>query len=149
MASDKISVSRILAGIALAFHVVWFAFLLMGAWRGFGTFVTPQVTSAAADRLDIVATALAILGVVVGIAAIGGFVIVRREAIEAAERVAREQIPLLVTRYLEIDHPERIREALEMAITLNPDSIRQKLGVDFDSNTASAYSEALTEDPET
>jgi uncharacterized YccA/Bax inhibitor family protein len=60
--------ARILMGVSLGFHFVWFSFT---------------------------ATCLAMLAVIIGIAAIGGFILVRREAIGAAEDVAKAQIPLV------------------------------------------------------
>ncbi len=129
-------------------HFIWVIFLLVVAWRGFGNFFSKEATAAASDRLDIVATALAVLGVVVGVAAIGGFLIVRREAIEAAQIEAKAQIPRLVTEYLEVTHPETLQNAITVAVQVNPypflQAIRAAFGIDESVGAAEGYGSALS-----
>lgn len=133
--------------VSLGLHGVWVAFLGMGAWRIFGDFPPNPAQSAAAERLDIVATALSILGVVVAVAAIGGFWAVRREAISAAENEAKlevgKQMVLHVTEYLEKTNPELLQKLVIVAVQANPYLIKQAIGSDVNVADANAYSDAL------
>ena len=159
MASNgKEITARVLMGVAFGLHFVWFAFMAMGTWRMLGSFcpesvVKPSIQEAAADRMDMVATALAILAVCVGIASIGGFFIVRREAISAAEDEAKAEVKKLmalqITEYLERTRPDLLQELVVMAIKANPYIVKQALGVDGEVTDADAYSKALErKDPE-
>jgi hypothetical protein len=148
----KNACARILMAVALGLHGVWFCFMGIGLWRAFGDF--PQTNeAAAADRIDLVATALAILGVVVAIAAISGFWVVRREAILSAETAARDEVGKLmakhITDYFERTNFDLLQRLLIVAIQQNPYIVRQTVMGGAAAEDAGGYPDAIPpKDPE-
>lgn len=106
--------------VALTLHGIWFIIFFgiilvnwnrvhydpwAGGWkpsnplemtaRYAGTLIDPVAAAAQLGRLDVITVLLAIIGLVVGAGALVGAWLIRREAIEAAEKEARDEVSRL------------------------------------------------------